>query len=559
MSIQNKLFDDKSTYSEKRYDDQYSWSKAVKERDNYTCQYSLDDKYRKHDGSLEAHHIFPKKYGGKNVISNGITLCKHCHAQFLIEAEQKYYSLSLKKFYLQIKDLVTGLFGQPHQLRYYVLLDYLTSAKSFREKQLEAIKVVVEKHKNLVFVSPTGSGKSLIYQMIGILSQDQTLVISPLMALQKDQVESLWKKWVPSTLINSSIPIDEKKRRVANVLTKSYSFVFAHPKQFLSKNEYSEKIELKTNNILMQANFGTLCVDEAHVIDNWGKQFIEEYAELLQLRKHFKVSKTILLSASLTKKMQNNIVKNLFNEDEKPEVIVTGFYRPEIRLFVEKFNPFNLYNENRLTFLNRLLKESEDKKAIVFCTTSNQVEEVTMYLELRGHNVKGFYSKLDTEVKKEIQNRFSGKGGKGIDVLVCTSAFGMGINISNIHLAIHYSLPFSLNDYYQQFGRIGRDGQSSRAYLLYDKYESSKLISYIEGKQLEGIVDLEKKKLIVKSFAEDTLDLMNYIESVDKWKFILNYFGDMEPITSRGGVMRIIKRILIFLAIILFISLLGSL
>lgn len=556
---QQKLFDDKALYSEIKYLNQGSWAEAVKKRDNYVCQYSINDKYRKHDGEIEAHHIFPKSYGGKNVVSNGITLCKNCHAQFLIEAEQKYYSKTLKRFFLQIKDLITGLFGIPNQLRYYVLLDYLTNAKEFREKQLEAIKVITEKNKNLVFVSPTGSGKSLIYQMAGILSQDQTLVISPLMALQKDQVESLWKKWVPATLINSSLLIDEKKERIINILNKSYSFVFAHPKQFLHKEKDSKTIELKQNNILMNASFGMMCVDEAHVIDNWGKQFIEEYSELLKLRKHFDVSKTILLSASLTKKMQDTIVENMFNEEEKPEVIVTGFYRPEIKLYVEEFNPLNANNESRLFFLNRLLNENKGQKSIVFCTTKNQVEEVTLFLKSKDHNVEGFYSKLDIKTKTEIQNKFSGKYNDDIDILVCTSAFGMGINISNIHLAIHYSLPFSLNDYYQQFGRIGRDGVSSRAYLLYDKYESSKLISYIEGKQLEGVDDPEKRKIILRWFTENTLDLMKYIDSNDKWKFILEYFGDEEPQISKVGIIKIIGVILIFLAIAFFISLLGTL
>lgn len=555
MNIQKKLFDDKDLYSEKKYNNQYSWSEAVKKRDNYICQYSIGDKYRKHNGPVEAHHIFPKEYGGKNVVSNGITLCKNCHAQFLIEAEQKYYSKSIKKFYLQIKDLITSLFGIPNQLRYFVLLEYLTNSKEFRYKQLEAIKVIIENNKNLVFVSPTGSGKSLIYQIAGIISQDQTLVISPLMALQKNQVESLWEKWVPATLINSSLPVDEKKKRIVNILNKSYSFVFAHPKQFLYKDEDTKKIELKQNNILMNANFGMMCIDEAHVIDNWGKQFIEEYSELLKLRKHFNVNKTILLSASLTKKMQDTIVENMFDDAEKPEVIVTGFYRSEIKLIVEEFNPLNLNKEDRLFFINRILNENEDQKAIIFCTTKKQVEEVTLFLKSNDHNVEGFYSKLDSKTKADIQNRFTGKYGNTLNILVCTSAFGMGINISNIHLAIHYSLPFSLNDYYQQFGRIGRDGKESKAYLLFDSYESTNMIDFIQSKQLESVDDPEKREKLIKCFNDDVKDLMNYIKADDKWSFILQYFGDTKinfKINNFKEILIIIFKIIISL-IMLFI------
>jgi ATP-dependent DNA helicase RecQ len=535
-----------------KYGDHKSWADAVKKRDNFTCQYSLNDTYRKHDGEIHAHHIFPKEYGGEFVISNGITLCEACHAQFLIEAEQKYYSRTLKRLYLKIKDFVTGLFGQPHQRRYYLLLDYLTGAKSFRDKQLEAIKVVTERNSNLVFVSPTGSGKSLIYQIAGILSQDQTLVMSPLMALQKDQVESLWKRWVPATLINSSILPQEKEKRISNILNKSYSFVFAHPRQFLDKDANGQ-IKLKAKNVLTQAHFGTFCVDEAHVISNWGKQFIEEYAELLQLRTHFNVPRTILLSASLTKNMQDNIVETLFNEDDKPEVIVTGFYRPEIKLFVKTFGPLNEAREGRLMFLNRLLNENRNNKTIVFCTITRHVDEVTQFLKSKGHNAEGFYGKLDSKLKTQIQNRFSGQYGKEIDILVCTSAFGMGINIPNIHLAVHYSLPFSLNDYYQQFGRIGRDGKYSKAYLLYDTSEGTQLINYIQGKQLEDVKDPFKKQLILNSFAKDTKDLMDYIESGDKWGFILNYFGESKTESLFKKSRKRFTIVLIIMVIILLV------
>ncbi len=529
---QKKLPNDKSYYPDRLFKNHASWAKAVKKRDNYTCQFSFGDIYRKHNGPLEADHILPKAYGGRNILSNGRTLCKNCHAQYLIEAEQKYYSKNLHFFYLHIRDFILGLFGQPKQLQYYALLDYLTGKKSFRKGQLDAIRVLTEKKKNLIFVSPTGSGKSIIYQIAGILSQDQTLVISPLMALQKNQVEFLWRKWVPATLINSSILEEERRKRLVNILNRSYSFVFAHPKQFLLKSNYTNEITLKTNAVLLQAHFGTLCIDEAHVVNNWGKQFIEEYAELLQLRKHYNISRTIMLSASLTKKMQGELVKNLFTSGDEPEIIVTGFYRPEINLFVENFNSLNSSNENRLQFIDRLLKENKGEKTIIFATTKNQVEEITLYLKSQGYNAEGFHSKLDKKDKTRIQNRFSKESEDDLDILICTSAFGMGINISNIHLAIHYSLPFSLNDYYQQFGRIGRDGQQSKAYLLHSINESDNLIKYIQSKQIEGMDDDVKKEAILKTFDEDRKDLLNYIESNNKWNFIVDYFGQKSQSNS---------------------------
>ena len=191
------------------------------------------------------------------------------------------------------------------------------------------------------------------------------LVLSPLIALQKNQVELLWKKWIPATLINSSLNKEEKNKRLENIATASYSFVFAHPKQFLTKNFDTNQIELKLSNKLLYSPFGSLCIDEAHVIDTWGKNFIEEYGKLLILRKHLKCPRTVLLSATLTKKQQKKIADELFLENEKPKIIVTGFYRPEISLHVITFGLDNPHLTTREDFIDDLLHKNVGKKVII--------------------------------------------------------------------------------------------------------------------------------------------------------------------------------------------------
>jgi len=502
------------------------WTRLVKQRDCFTCQFSLDDSFRVHDGPIEAHHIYPIKYWGKYVISNGITLCEKCHAQFLIEAEQKYYSGVMQKYYLLLKDFVRGIIFLPKQSQYYKLLGYLSGSHEFRDSQLDAIKTLTEEHRNLIFVSPTGSGKSIIYQLYGVLSQAQMLVLSPLMALQKNQVQSLWKRWIPATLINSTLGKKEKNQRLQNIINASYSFVFAHPKQFLAKNNQTGEIELKLSNSLLSSPFKSLCIDEAHVIDTWGKSFIEEYSKLRILRKHLQYPQTILLSATLTKKQQRKIANDLFLEDEKPKIIVTGFYRPEISLHVIEFDRRHARKRNREEYIDMLLRENVGKKTIIFATTKSQVEDLTSLLKQKGHDVEGYHSGMGNDTKSQIQDRFSGKIQPEIQILVCTSAFGMGINIPNIRLGIHYSLPFSVNDYYQQFGRIGRDGQNSDAYLLHDLTESTRFIDFIEEKQLENVIDEQKKAELISIFEAEKQVFANYINCTDKWRFILDYFGE---------------------------------
>ncbi len=529
------------------------WAKEVKKRDNYTCQYSLNDEYRKHDGPIEAHHIQPLRKGGKNVLSNGITLCKACHAQFLIEAEQKYYSDIIQKYYLKIRDFIRKLVSLKPEARYYELLGYLTNgnAHKFRPLQLEVIKALAEEKRNVIFVAPTGSGKSLIYELYGLWSQIQMLVLTPLISLQRDRVQQLWKRWIPTTYINSELDDEEKKKRLGNILKQAYSFVFAHPKQFLVENTSTGEVNLKFHNLLLQADFDLVCIDEVHVVDLWGKQFIKEYGSLKKLLTYLHKPQTILLSASLTKRQQSLIAESLFAPSQQPKIFVTGFYRPEINLYVIKFHDEEYKEINRLGFIDNLLDKNRGKKIIIFATTKKQVEYISIFLKSRGHNVGMYHSELMKSDKNEVQDRFAGKDRPELDILVSTSAFGMGIDIPNIRIAIHYSLPFSINDYYQQFGRIGRDGSSSEAYLLYDKSEEFSTIDFIKDKEFERITDTKNLAEAKELYYQDKQDLLDYIQSANKWNFILNYFGEEPRPQSKFWTTVLILAILILYVLLL--------
>lgn len=525
---QEKLFKELSLDNDKEYALR-KWTKLIKERDMNSCQFALPNDDRVHDGVTEAHHKFPKKYGGRNILRNGISLCKKCHAQFLIEAEQRYYFGVLNEYRITLLDLIRKISGHSPLLQYYKILYYLTGSKEFRGIQLDAIRKVIEGKKNIIVVSPTGSGKSLIYYMSGILFQGQSLVISPLIALQKEQVQKLWSKWIPATYINSELDQLEKGKRISNALRGKYSFIFIHPKQLLRKNKNTNEVELRINNPLLEAPIKMLCVDEAHVVEKYGVNFIEEYDYLGKIRNQFNSPPTILLSASLTKKMQENLKRDLFASGEETEVIVTGYYRPEIELEVVKF-PLEVSGK-KLTKLEyiRTLIDSTDEKIIIFATTTKEVDDTSEYLKDCGYNAEGFHSKKSEYDKQFIQKVFSGDTGpdKEIQILVCTSAFGMGIDIKGIHLAIHYSLPFSLNDYYQQIGRIGRDGRQSKAYLLVDTMNPTAVIDFIQEKELDAVDDEKKREFLVNYYEQEKKDLMGYIEAEEKWQHILDYFGEV--------------------------------
>lgn len=558
---QINLFTNKE--EEKVYSNKSTWARLVKKRDGLHCVNETTFPNRKHEiFRLEAHHIFPKKLkeygGGKNILKNGVSYCQACHAAEHPEFQTNFIGV-FKKQIIFIKDLLGRLVGMKPELQYYRLLEFLTGSLSFRLIQKKIIKTIVEKKKHVLAVMPTGSGKSILYQIPGLLNNfNPSLVISPLKALQLDQVGKLMKNWVPATFINGDLTASEVDERMKNIKEGIFPFVFIHPKQLLVYHNDIQQINFKFHKPLTQVPFDYLVVDEVHTIKSQGLSFTKEYSHLDKIYEHFNRPQMILLTATASKRTRQFIIENLHLNDDNFEEFVTGFYRPEISLEVHRTNYFDQKSKKFISKdekLIELLQLGIPGKKIIFCTTIKQVDTVYQGLVDKDYRVSRYHSRLNNDEKELNFKVFTGKiPTEETDIMVATSAFGMGVDIKNIRQIIHYSLPFSLTDYYQQFGRAARNGESAVAQLLYDEKESTNTIDYINTKELEKEGDEKTKKLMEEISDEERESLLGYINSENKWQYILDYFGE----TKQSKVSEWIGWLTLLVFILIIFLLLNS-
>jgi ATP-dependent DNA helicase RecQ len=487
INIQQKFFNiDGKEFSEI---EDYKWSRLIKVKDGWKC--ANTDKYPDRDHTLfhlNAHHIFPKKFGGKNTISNGITYCRACHLAKHPE-HQKYFlnDNTFNKISIKLLEFIKKFFHLKSNLPYKVLLKYLTGNEHFRSIQKKIIKQIVEEKKNVFIVMPTGMGKSLLYQIPGLINNNlPTMILSPLRALQNDQTVGLSERWVPATYINSDLDKGELSSRIKAIFENLYRFIFIHPKQLLVEDKNKDDVRIKNYKPISKIKINYLVVDEVHVIRDWGKSFISEYNYLNKIWNLYNKPQLILLTASASKKTRKEIIDNLRLTSNEISEYATGFYRQEINIRVDRVN-YYLGNDyiDKDEYLASLLTDKVDGKTLVFTSSIKNVDKIFDTLGKNKNNVCIYHSKLSSKKRNENYQKFLNSYKN--NVMICTSAFGMGVDIPNIRRVIHYDPPFSISDYYQQIGRVGRDGKKSEAILLHDRNDFLSLIKYINDKQLDEI------------------------------------------------------------------------
>ena len=334
-------------------------------------------------------------------------------------------------------------------------LDLTSSLRShfsfefFRPGQEEAIQSLLEGQHTLV-VMPTGAGKSLIYELAALHLPGLTLVISPLIALMKDQVDSLTRRNIPATLINSTLSFMEQNQRLQRLAAGDYRLVYIAPERLRSTSFLAA---------LRKQKISLLAVDEAHCISEWGHDFRPDYLHLSAARATLGYPLTAALTATATPQVQDDIVARLGLADACR--IITGFNRPN--LFFEVVYTRDL--PSKLGALQKSLIPTDHGAAIVYVGTRRDAEEVADFLDqVVQLRAKYYHAGLEASVRARIQENFlCGE----LPVVVATNAFGMGIDRPDVRLVVHYSLPGSLEAYYQEAGRAGRDGAPARAVLLY--------------------------------------------------------------------------------------------
>ncbi|MCC6499594.1 MAG: RecQ family ATP-dependent DNA helicase [Anaerolineales bacterium] len=327
---------------------------------------------------------------------------------------------------------------------------------AFRAGQAEAIQSLLNKQHTLA-IMPTGAGKSLIYQLAALQLEGLTLVISPLIALMKDQVDALNRKGIPATFINSAIPTAEQNQRLTLLSQGKYRLIYVAPERLRSVTFLRS---------LQSSTLSLLAVDEAHCVSNWGHDFRPDYLHIAEARRLLGNPLTVALTATATPKVQSDIV-HLLGLPEATTPIVTGFNRPNLTLEVK----YTADTETKFRTLNELLRSANWQFAlrgssIIYTGTRRDAEEVAEFVRVVCKvQAEHYHAGLSSEDRARIQERFiSGS----TPVIVATNAFGMGIDRADVRQVIHYSVPGSLEAYYQEAGRAGRDGHPAKAVLLYD-------------------------------------------------------------------------------------------
>lgn len=333
---------------------------------------------------------------------------------------------------------------------------------NFRPGQQDALEHVLAGRDTLV-VMPTGHGKSLIYQLAALLLPGTTIVVSPLISLMKDQVDSLERRNIPAAFINSTLTVAQQRQYLNAIAAGGYKIVFVAPERLRSRPF------LKT---MARLSVSLLVVDEAHCLSQWGHDFRPDYLRIAAARRRFKASVTLALTATATLKVQDDMARLLELKNEKR--IVTGFNRPNLSL--EVFYTPDV--SNKLKLIDEFLK-SADGAGIIYAGTRRNTEEVAAFIdETLRIPVRYYHAGLDTEIRSEIQDAFiSGD----LPLIVATNAFGMGIDRPDVRFVLHYAIPGSMEAYYQEAGRAGRDGLPARAMLFYSPRDTALHEYFIEN------------------------------------------------------------------------------
>ncbi len=331
----------------------------------------------------------------------------------------------------------------------------------FRKWQEEIIDVLLKK-RDAVVVMPTGSGKSLCYQLPALLLDGVTLVVSPLIALMKDQVDGLVQNQVPATFINSALTPSEQGQRLREIQQGRYKLVYIAPERFRNPG-FMEGIQ--------SCRVSLFAVDEAHCVSEWGHDFRPDYLRLKGVVERLGHPPVVALTATATSDVRRDIITQLGLK--QPVTFVAGFDRPNLRFKVKQVEG----ETDKIDAILNLLKK-EPQRGIIYAATRKNVETVTRALQSMGYKSGGYHAGMEMEARKSVQDRFM-EGT--LPVVVATNAFGMGIDKADLRFVIHYDIPGSIEAYYQEVGRAGRDGKPAACLLLFNYADTFTQEFFIDG------------------------------------------------------------------------------
>ena len=318
--------------------------------------------------------------------------------------------------------------------------------ENFRPQQLHVINNVIEK-KDCLALLPTGAGKSLCFQVPTLMEDGICLVISPLIALMQDQVKDLQNKNIPAIALGGHLSEEAQNEVIAAAIRGKYKFIYCSPEKLAQPSFQDALSEIKIT---------LFAIDEAHCISQWGYDFRPPYRKLGILKSKFPDIPILAITASAIPVVQEDIIKQLGFANNN--IITDSFLRPNLKYSINKV-PVKIHS------LRNILNELQGS-AIIYCNTRNNVTHLTQLLNAYGYKVGAYHAGMPIEARKKVQEEWM---FNKTQIVVCTNAFGMGINKGDVRKVIHYDIPGSLEQYYQEAGRAGRDGQFAEAILLYQQ------------------------------------------------------------------------------------------
>jgi ATP-dependent DNA helicase RecQ len=381
---------------------------------------------------------------------------------------------------------------------------------SLRPLQTDAIRCVLAKRDSLV-VLPTGGGKSLCYQAPAVFCGGLTVVLSPLIALMKDQVDGLARNGIPAVRLDSTLSSSEWNDAVAAIRGGQVRLAFASPERLVNTSTYQ---------MLRSAGAHTIAIDEAHCISHWGHDFRPEYRMLARLREFFPQASIHAYTATATEQVRHDIAEQL--NLREPTVLVGNFDRPNLTYRV-------LPQLDMVSQVRDVLDRHRNEAGIIYCLRRKDVDQLTDVLRKGGYKAVPYHAGMTAEERSQSHDAFASEEA---DVVVATIAFGMGIDRSNVRFVLHVALPKSIEHYQQETGRAGRDGLPSECVLLFSGADVMTLISIIEKSALEGNAEPGYAEA-----AKGQLDLMaRYARgAICRHKALVQHFGQVYDSPNCGA------------------------